>query len=133
MSEYKVINVEFMDGDCLVEALDQNGLCPEVHKEGTRITPYYQGREKPLAHIVVRKNKFSGMGDAGFEKTKSGYVLHVDEYDYRPNGVDKLKMNKIKQYYAEAVIKKSVKKHNRFVFKSRQEKEGKIKIKINVR
>ena len=129
MSEYHVVEVEFKDEECLIEALTTMGLKPEVHENGTVITSGY-ARTKPKAHIVVRRSQFSGFGDLGFERIQNGFKMHVDDYDYRENGRDKIGMRKLKQCYAESTVKKVVRRTSRYSLVSRQEKEGKIKLKV---
>lgn len=131
MSEFIVMDVQFNDEECLVGALKEVGFVPEVHNEAVELNNSYSSN-LPKAHVVVRKGQFGGFADAGFERNKQGgFNLHCDNYDYAPGTIkDKLKMSRIKQFYAANIIKKQVRKTSKYSFISQQEDEGNIKIRI---
>lgn len=129
MSEYHVVNVEFKEEDCLLEALKKAGYYPRVYENGTTISNSFS-KSTPKAHIVVNRSQFNGCADLGFERIKDGFKMHVDHYDYLEGGVDKIKMNLIKQYNAESAIKKAVRSNSKYSVFSREEKGGKINIKL---
>lgn len=130
ISEYHVVEVEFKDEECLIETLKEMGYKPEVFNEGTTITGYLASTKRK-AHIVVRKSQFNGYGDLGFERSKDGYKLHVDDYDYGHSGkTDKIKMSRMKQVYAGRVIQKAIRRTSKFSFVSRKEVDGNIKIRV---
>ena len=72
----------FKDRECLVQALRECGYAET--EEGEALSLYgYQGDRRPeTAQIVVRR-KFIGAAsnDLGFQKTESGYVPVISEYD----------------------------------------------------
>ena len=74
----------FKNRECLLNALRECGY-GEV-EEGEALSLYgYQGDRRPeTAQIVVRR-KFIGAAsnDLGFQKTDSGYVPVISEYDQR--------------------------------------------------
>lgn len=85
MSKYMTFtDAAFKDRDCLLQALAECGY-REV-EEGDALSLYgYQGdRRRETAQIVVRR-KFIGSAsnDLGFQKTESGYVPVISEYDQR--------------------------------------------------
>ncbi len=132
MSEFHVVETEFIDEECLIGALKEMGLNPEVHEEQVKLNGYSGRGAQPKAHIVVRKNQFNGYGDCGFErKAGGGFDLHADDYDYGRRGTDKLKMAKIKQVYSANVIEKTVRKTSKYTLLSRKKnKNGEIKIRV---
>ena len=83
---------------------------------------YYQGREKPKVHILVKKPAgfFTGFG---FERTKTGLRLHIDDMDQK-------KLGKLKQSYAESKVMKSIEGRSKFSVSSRSEEEGKVKLRV---
>ena len=106
-------------------SLKDLGYNPEVSEEGITLENSYS-KIKPKAHIRVKKSEFGGYGDLGFERLKGGgFKCHIDDSDSR-----KIKINKIKQYYASRVIQKSVRKNSRFALVSKKEVEGEIKIRV---
>ncbi len=74
----------FKDRECLLSALRKCGYAET--EEGEALSLYgYQGDRRPeTAQIVVRR-KFIGAAsnDLGFQKTESGYVPVISEYDQR--------------------------------------------------
>jgi hypothetical protein len=124
MSEWSVVNVEFNEEAVLVEALKCMGYQPKTHKEAVDIKGYGSHASKK-AHIVVSKGQFGGYTDCGFERTKTGFSIHLDNMDHK-----KFKVGKLKQHYSEAKVMKVVKGRARFSVKKRVEEEGKIKIRL---
>lgn len=127
------METEFKDEECLVGALQDVGYKTEVHDEQVKLNGYNGRGVQPKAHIVVRKGQFNGYGDAGFERVKGGFKLHVDDYDYGRRGADKLKMGKVKQLYSARVIEKTVRRTSKFTLLGRQKENEKGEIKIRVR
>ena len=124
MSEMKTVDVALTEEDVLVEALKGLGYTPTIHKNGTKIDTYYSGRTKPTAHVVCAKGQ-NGLRYAamGFERTKTGFKMHLDDSD-------RFNINKLKQSYAEKKIEKTVKRSSRFSVKGRVVENGQIKLRI---
>lgn len=107
------------------------GYQPVIHKKGVQLNNNYS-RSKPTAHIVVPRGQFSGMGDIGFERTKNGFTMHADDYDWGPHG-KRFKLNKLKQSYSENKIKKYVSSTSRCHISSRKENsKGQIEIQLRI-
>lgn len=109
-----------------MEALRKDlGYEVEVHEgEGVPLENSYS-KIKPKANIIIKRKIFGGYGDLGFSRTKTGFKCHIDDSDSR-----KVKINKIKQYYASRVIQKTVRRNSRFSLVSKKEVEGEIKIRV---
>ena len=131
MSEWKQVDVEFKDEECLIGALKEVGFNPEVHDEATIMENNYSKKEVK-AHIIVRKKDFGGYGDFGFTRTKNkGFQCNIDDSDHRTHGKSKTKLGRITQLYSSLVIQKQVKKSSRFSMISKKENEnGEIKIRV---
>ena len=130
MSEWKLIDCEMNDEECLLEALKEVGYQAEVHENGTTDLENNYSSKRPKAHIVVRRRNLpSGCySDLGFERTKDGMKIHADDTDYSHNR-DRIKLGSIKQSYADRVIHKMVKRRpGKFSIKSRKKVDGEIKI-----
>ena len=85
MSKYMTFtDTAFKDRDCLRDALSECGYAQT--EEGEALSLYgYQGDCRPeTAQIVVRR-KFIGSAanDLGFQKTDSGYIPVISEFDQR--------------------------------------------------
>ena len=130
MSEWKSVDVEFKDEECLITALKEVGFHPEVHDEATIMENNYSKKEVK-AHIIVRKKDFGGYGDFGFTRTKKGFECNIDDSDHRTHGTSKTKLGRITQLYSSLVIQKQVRKSSRFSMISKKENEnGEIKIRV---
>jgi hypothetical protein len=131
MSEFKVVEVVFKDENVLIKSLKDLGYDVNIHKEGKTLENGYS-RSKPKAHIVVPKRCFQGMGDIGFERTKKGFVMHADDYDWGSHG-HKFHLKKLNMTYSENKLKKVVNSTSRYSISSRKEnKKGQIEIQLRV-
>ncbi len=130
MSEYHVVETEFQDQECLLDALKEMGYTPTVH-ETTKNLEGFQGKQRQQkAHIIIPRKQVGGASnDVGFENVDGKFRCHASAYDsaWRTGK----KINKLKQGYAEKVIMKTVKRHSRYSFKSRKiDEDGNIKIRV---
>tara|TARA_Y100000310_G_scaffold57488_2_gene52745 strand:+ start:65965 stop:66348 length:384 start_codon:yes stop_codon:yes gene_type:complete len=123
MSQYHTAQTEFTDKESLVEALENMGWKVEKHDNPIEISSGYGAKKK--AHVVVRRNQFSGAADIGFEKQKDKWVLHRDHVDDH-----KINDNIIKARYAESRVNKSIKGRSKYRKVSRQENDDEIRIRI---
>ncbi len=130
MSEYHVVETEFQDQECLLDALKEMGYTPTVHETTKQLEGYQGDQRQQKAHIIIPRRQVGGSSnDVGFEKVKGKYICHASEYD-RAWRTGK-KINNLKKGYAEKVIMKTVRKHSRYSFKSRKvDEDGNIKIKV---
>ncbi len=128
MSECRTVGIEFPESNeqILIEALKEMGYKPEVHKEAIELKTYY-GKKKIKAHIVIRKNQFGGYMDVGFERKDGKYDIHLDSMDTR-----KFKLNKIKQHFFIASIKKHMEGKSKFSLRKTEQKGEKVKLYIDV-
>ena len=124
MSQQMTVDIELKDKACIVGALKEMGYKVEEYDTPVLIETY--DRSKVKAGIVVRKQQGFHWGDVGFEQTKTGFKVHIDDSDRR-----RLDMGKLKQLYSDLYIKKSVNStsKNRISYREVM-KDGKIKIKI---
>jgi hypothetical protein len=109
-----------------MESLKDMGYKPTYHETPVEIKTY--GKSGVKANIVVSKDQGFSYGDVGFEKTKTGYKLHIDDTDQR-----RFNLSKLKQGYSEAKIKGTIKGKSKYTLKNREVVDGKIKITIRVR
>jgi hypothetical protein len=72
----------FKDRECLLKALRECGYAETEEGEALSLYGYHGDRRPETAQIVVRR-KFIGAAsnDLGFQKTESGYVPVISEYD----------------------------------------------------
>ena len=102
MSKYEEASTTIAHEGYLVEALQQLGYKPEVHKNGTALVGY-MGDERPeRAHIIIRRRQLdSASNDIGFVRDTSGqYRAVVSDYD-RGIGFDQAWLGRVSQAYKE--------------------------------
>ena len=130
ISEYHIIDTEFKDQECLIEALEEMGYKPTIHATPKQLEGYQGDSRTQKAHIIIpRKQVGSASNDVGFEKVGDSYITHASAYDRAWRTGHKL--NELKQLYGEKVIMKTVSKHAKYSFRSRKvDEEGNIKIKV---
>ena len=119
MSNYQEMNTILAHEGYLVEALEQMGYKPEVHKNGAALVGY-RGDERPeQAHIIIRRRQLdSASNDIGFVRDTSGqYRAVVSDYD-RGIGFDQAWLGRVSQAYKERQTM-AVAKARGYVFQGR--------------
>lgn len=134
MSHYSEINIEINDEDCLVQALEELGFKGKVerHIMATGLFGYRGDMRAQKAHVIIRKaNVGHASNDIGFEKQADGtYKAWISEYDAHKYNTKWL--NKLKQGYSIAKIKKEVLKKGKRITHTMTQENGKIKVVIEV-
>jgi hypothetical protein len=129
MSQQAVYDVDFKDEKLLLEALNEMGYNPTVHKEAVALKTY--GSQKGVkAHIVISKAQGNfRYADLGFERTKEGFKLHADHID-----INKLNLSQLKQTYTKAFIKKKIRSMGtKYIMgKDELDQDGTMKLKVKV-
>ena len=119
MSKYEEMSTILAHEGYLVEALEQLGYKPEVHKNGAALYGY-RGDERPeRAHIIIRRRQLdSASNDIGFVRDTSGqYRAVVSDYD-RGIGFDQAWLGRVSQAYKERQTM-AVAKARGYVFQGR--------------
>ena len=119
MSKYEEMSTVLAHEGYLVEALEQMGYKPEVHKNGAALVGY-RGDERPeQAHIIIRRRQLdSASNDIGFVRDTSGqYRAVVSDYD-RGIGFDQAWLGRVSQSYKERQTM-AVAKARGYVFQGR--------------
>ncbi len=128
-SEFKEVELTIKDESILIKSLKEIGYNPVIHEKGIKLTNSYS-KSKPTAHIVIPKGQFGGCyGDAGFERNKKGFKLHIDDTDER-----KFNIKKLYKTYGLNKLKKYVSSTAKYTISSQREnKKGQIEVKLIVR
>lgn len=111
MSKYMSFDSEvFANRELLVEALKEMGF-EDVTVGTNLLLQGYDRRDQRLADVVIRRDSIKNQrfyGDIGFQKTKQGYSLIVDDLDLSNRlGNDFLK--RLQTQYQEATARKMAK------------------------
>lgn len=134
MSEYKTIEIEISDSECIIKALEEMGYKPIVCLDSPRHLEGYHGDiRSQKAHIIVPRSQIgSASNDVGFELIDGKYIAHVSAYDKHTWAA---KLNRLRQGYAKQKIKKAIKKKSsRYSLKSESvDEKGNIRLKVKIR
>lgn len=135
MSEYIVCDTEITDLEALKEALADIGVNPahiEVHESPVALEGYQGDARQQKAHVVIRRYHVgSCSNDIGFERGADGrYKAWVSEFDQSRGLGHSIMKGTLLQHYAKRKILREVK--GRFKLKSCEEKDGKVRIKVEL-
>lgn len=133
MSEYHNVELDLIDEDCLVKALEELGYEPIVTKESKNLEGYQGDKRKQRANVIIPRHQVGhASNDVGFEKMSNGkYKAHISGYDL---GRWTKKMQEVKQLYGKHRVVKQIKKSTKYKIKSQQKQEdGSIRIRVSVR
>lgn len=79
-----------VDQDCLLAALadlDFTGQMVEIHATPVPLVGYEGGRRQQRAELVIRREHVgTASNDIGFERTPTGFRVHISDYDRRRYG-----------------------------------------------
>lgn len=133
MSEYLVCDTEITDLEVLKEALADLGISNvEVHESPVALEGYHGDKRQQKAHVVIRRRHVGPMSnDIGFERGADGrYKAWVSEFDQSRGLGHSIMKGTLLQHYAKRKILREVK--GRFKLKSCEEKDGKVRIKVEL-
>jgi len=119
MSKYEEMSTILAHEGYLVEALEQMGYKPEVHKNGAALVGYLGDERPEQAHIIIRRRQLdAASNDIGFVRDTSGqYRAVVSDYD-RGIGFDQAWLGRVSQAYKERQTM-AVAKARGYVFQGR--------------
>jgi hypothetical protein len=102
MSKYEELATVLTEEQYLVEALEQLGYKPEVHKGGAALCGYLGDERPEKAHVIVRRQQLnSASNDIGFARDAQGqFSAVVSDYD-RGIGFDQGWVGRVAQVYKE--------------------------------
>ena len=132
MSKYMSFESEiFINKELLVEALKEMGFNDITVGTDLLLQGYDKGDQR-VADVIIRRNSVKSqrlLGDIGFQKTKVGYSLVVDDMDldYRL-GRDFLK--RLQTQYHEATARKMAKRLGGTLIKKTVGKTIKVTVKF---
>jgi hypothetical protein len=107
MSHFSQIKTKFRNRECLVEALIQLKLPPQVHEVGQTLSGYYGWQDHYTAEIIVSGHTFKARADIGFkwsDTTDSYEVIH-DAYETVPRLGGDFFNNKLLRAYGDLVVR----------------------------
>lgn len=119
MSKYEEFHTVIADENYLVEALEQLGYKPEVHKNGAALYGYMGDERSERANVILRRSQLdSASNDIGFARDESGqFRAVISEYD-RGIGFNDGWIGRVTQAYKERQTM-AVAKARGYVFRGR--------------
>lgn len=131
MSEFNVVNVQFKDGDCLVESLQELGYKCEVHESGAHLKGYMGDQRQQVANIIIRKEHIGrASNDLGFAKKADGtYDMIISEYDMAAKH-GKVFTETLKQIYGKNMALRTTKRLGLSTMSVKTDEQGKIRIRL---
>ncbi|MBW4431292.1 MAG: DUF1257 domain-containing protein [Pelatocladus maniniholoensis HA4357-MV3] len=110
MSHFSTVKTKLTNRECLIQALQDLELQPQVHKTPQPLTGYYGGSQGQSAEIIVSGHTFKALADIGFRwNSKSGvYDIIHDAYETNPQlGQNFFTHNLVKAYGRRMVLSKA--------------------------
>jgi hypothetical protein len=119
MSKYEELATVLTEERYLVEALEQLGYKPEVHRAGAALYGYLGDERPEKAQVIVRRQQLnSASNDIGFARDAQGqFRAVVSDYD-RGIGFDQGWVGRVAQAYKESQTM-AVAKSRGYVFQGR--------------
>ena len=119
MSKYEEFRTVITDETCLVEALEQLGYKPEVHKSSAPLYGYMGDERSERANVIIRRSQLdSASNDIGFARDESGqFRAVISEYD-RGIGFNDGWVGRVTQSYKERQTM-AVAKARGYIFRGR--------------
>ena len=81
MSHFSTVKTKLVSLECLVQALQDLKLNPQVHSSPQPLTGYYGDSQGQSAEIIVPGSSFNARADMGFKFNGSEYQLIQDDYE----------------------------------------------------
>ncbi|MBD2458359.1 DUF1257 domain-containing protein [Nostoc sp. FACHB-87] len=81
MSHFSTIKTRLVNRECLVQALEDLKLKPQVYETPQPLTSYYGDSQGQSAEIIVPGYTFHARADMGFRWTGTEYEMIQDEYE----------------------------------------------------
>jgi hypothetical protein len=81
MSHFSTVKTKLINRECLVLALEDLKLQPQVYETPQPLTGYYGDSQGHSAEIIVPGNRFNARADMGFQWSGAEYKIIWDEYE----------------------------------------------------
>ena len=119
MSKYEEFHTVIADETYLIEALEQLGYKPEMHKSGAPLYGYMGDERSERANVIIRRSQLdSASNDIGFARDESGqFRAVISEYD-RGIGFNDGWIGRVTQAYKERQTM-AVAKARGYIFRGR--------------
>lgn len=106
MSHFSTVKTKLSNHDCLLQALFDLNLSPQVHEKPYPLKGYYGGSQGQSAEIIVSGRTIQARADIGFKwnQTSSVYEVIHDSYETVPRLGQDFFSHKLMQAYGKRMV-----------------------------
>ncbi|QKQ75158.1 DUF1257 domain-containing protein [Nostoc sp. TCL240-02] len=107
MSHFSTVKTKLTNRECLVQALTDLNLSPQVHETAQSLKGYYGGSQGQSAEIIVSGRTIKARADIGFKWNHSSGVYDVihDSYETVPKLGKDFFSNKLMLVYGQRMVR----------------------------
>ncbi|MBE8970979.1 DUF1257 domain-containing protein [Nostocales cyanobacterium LEGE 12452] len=107
MSHFSTVKTKLSNHECLVQALTDLNLSPQVHETPQPLKGYYDGSQGQNAEIIVSGRTIKARADIGFKWNQSSGVYEVihDSYETVPKLGQDFFSNKLMLAYGKRLVR----------------------------
>lgn len=107
MSHFSTVKTKLSNHECLVQALTDLNLSPQVHQTPQSLKGYYGGSQGQSAEIIVSGRTIKARADIGFKWNQSSGVYDVihDSYETVPRLGQDFFSHKLIQAYGKRMVR----------------------------
>ncbi|MBW4557109.1 MAG: DUF1257 domain-containing protein [Trichormus sp. ATA11-4-KO1] len=106
MSHFTQVKTKLTNRECLVQALEDLELKPQVYETPQLLTGYYGGSQGQSAEIIISGRTIKARADIGFRWNSNSGVYDVihDEYETSPRLGENFFSHKLMQTYGKRMV-----------------------------
>lgn len=106
MSHFTQVRTKLTNRNCLVQALEDLKLQPQVHETPQPLTGYYGDSQGQSAEIIISGRTIQKRADVGFKLENGVYALICDDYELIRSTIgDKVTFyNQLLQAYGKRMV-----------------------------
>ena len=107
MSHFSTVKTKLANRECLIFALTDLNLSPQVHEEAQPLKGYYGGSQGQSAEIIVSGRTIKARADIGFKWNQSSGVYEIihDSYETVPKLGKDFFSNKLMLAYGKHLVR----------------------------
>jgi hypothetical protein len=106
MSHFTQVRTKLTNRECLVQALEDLKLQPQVHETPQSLTGFYGDVDEQSAEIIVKGKTIKARADIGFRWNSTSGVYDVihDEYETAPRLGENFFSHQLMQTYGKRMV-----------------------------
>ncbi|WP_414565726.1 MULTISPECIES: DUF1257 domain-containing protein [unclassified Anabaena] len=106
MSHFTQVRTKLTNRECLVQALEDLKLAPQVHETAHPLTGFFGDNDEQSAEIIVSGRTIKARADIGFRWNSTSGVYEVihDEYETAPRLGENFFSHQLMQVYGKRMV-----------------------------